>query len=222
MLCDECGATRLRVLRAGVTRVAEELAALFPRLQVLDVDADTGEIGDADIVIGTEAVLHRPEIRRRRPALVAFLDFDQELLAPRFRAVAQAHWLVTRGAQLLVGRARDETRLVVQTRQPDHEVVRALVTGRPALVAEAELERRQALGFPPFGALAELTGDDAAVNAAADALRGIDGIQVLGPTDGDALVVAPNAAALADALVIGHAAGRANGRMRTAVDPPRV
>jgi primosomal protein N' (replication factor Y) len=222
MLCDECGATRLRVLRAGVTRVREELAALFPRLRVLDVDAATEEIGDADILIGTEAVLHRPEIRRRRPALVAFLDFDQELLAPRYRAVAQAHWLATRGAQLLAGRPREQTRLVVQTRQPDHEVVRALGRGRPALVAEAELERRRSLGFPPFGALAELTGDEAAVLAAVDALRGFDTIQVLGPTDGRALVVAPNADALADALGAGHAAGRVIGRVRTVVDPPRV
>ena len=46
MVCDECGATRLRVLRAGVTRVREELAALFPRLRVLDVDAATTEVGD--------------------------------------------------------------------------------------------------------------------------------------------------------------------------------
>jgi primosomal protein N' (replication factor Y) len=222
MVCDECGGTRLRVLRAGVTRVREELAALFPRLRVLDVDADTEHVDDADILIGTEAVLHRPEVRRRRPALVAFLDFDQELLAPRFRAVAQAHWLATRGAQLLVARPRDGTRLVVQTRQPDHEVVRALTTGRPALVAEAELERRRALGFPPFGALAELTGDDDAVKAAADALRGFDAIQVHGPTAGRALVVAPNVEALADALAVGHAAGRAIGRVRTAVDPPRV
>ena len=222
LLCEQCGATRLRVLRAGVTRVREELAALFPRLRVLDVDADTEHVEDADILIGTEAVLHRPEVRRRRPAVVAFLDFDQELLAPRYRAVAQAHWLATRGAQLLVGRDRDETRLVMQTRQPDHEVVRALVSGRPSLVAEAELERRRALGFPPFGALAELTGDDEAVNAAAGALRAIDAIQVHGPTDGRALVVAPDAETLADALTIGHAAGRAVGRVRTVVDPARV
>jgi primosomal protein N' (replication factor Y) len=222
MLCDECGGTRLRVLRAGVTRVREELAALFPRLRVLDVDADTEHVDEADILVGTEAVLHRPEIRRRRPALVALLDFDQELLAPRYRAVAQAHWLATRGAQLLVGRPRDETRLVVQTRQPDHEVVRALVSGWSALVAEVELERRRALGFPPFGALAELTGDDEAVQVAADALRGFDSIQVHGPTDGNALVVAPNADALADALAVGYAAGRAIGRVRAAVDPARV
>ncbi len=222
MVCDECGATRLRVLRAGVTRVREEMAALFPRVRVLDVDTETAEVGDADIVIGTEAVLHRPELRRRRPTLVAFLDLEQELLAPRFRAAAQAHWLTTRGAQLLAGRPREETRLVVQTRQPEHEVVRALVKGQPALVTEAESERRRALGFPPFGALAEISGDEAAVVAAVEALRGFEQIQALGPTDGRALVVAPDADALADALAVAHAAGRAEGRVRVAVDPPRV
>jgi primosomal protein N' (replication factor Y) len=210
------------VLRSGVTRVREELAALFPKRVVVDVDAATAEVGPADIVIGTEAVLHRPELRRRRPTVVAFLDLDQELLAPRFRAAAQAHWLTTRGAQLLAGRPRDETRLVVQARQPDHEVVRALVRGRPALVAEAELARRQSLGFPPFGAVAELSGDEAALVATAGALGGFAKIRVVGPTEGRALVIAPDPDALADALAVGHSAGRAVGRVRAAVDPPRV
>jgi primosomal protein N' (replication factor Y) len=226
MVCDECGATRLRVLRAGVTRVREELAALFPRLHVLDVDAATTEVGEADIVIGTESVLHRPELRRRRPTLVAFLDLDQELLAPRYRAAAQAHWLTTRGAQLLAGRPREETRLLVQTRQPEHEVVRAIMKGQPSIVSAAEAERRRAIGFPPFGALAEISGDDPAVLVAVDVLRGIDiaaaSVQVLGPTDGRALVVAPTADVLADALGLAHAAGRAAGRVRVVVDPPRV
>ncbi len=163
MICDECGSTRLRVLRAGVTRVRDELAALFPGRRVVDVDAATEDVGDAQIVIGTESALHRPELRRRRPALVAFLDLDQELLAPRYRAAAQAHWLTTRGAQLLAGRPRDQTRLVVQTRQPEHEVVRALVKGQPGLVAEAETARRRSLEFPPFGAVAEISGDVAAL-----------------------------------------------------------
>jgi len=60
------------------------------------------------------------------------------------------------------------------------------------------------------------------VVAAIDALRGFDAINVLGPTDGRALVVAPDAVALADALLVGHAAGRHAGRMRVVVDPPRV
>ena len=84
------------------------------------------------------------------------MDLDQELLAPRYSAAAQAHWLTTRGAQLLTGRPREQTRLLVQTRQAEHEVVRALVAGRPDLVIDAESPRREAVGFPPFGALAEV------------------------------------------------------------------
>jgi len=226
MICDECGATRLRVLRAGVTRVREELAAMFPHTCVVDVDAATETVADAQIVIGTEAVLHRPELRRRRPALVAFVDLDQELLAPRYRAATQAHWLTTRGAQLLAGRPREQTRLIVQTRQPDHEVVLALLKGQPGLVADVETARRRMLEFPPFGAVAEISGDDTAVRAATDELTRFDvaaaSVRVLGPTDGRALVVASSSDVLADALGLAHAAARTEGRIRVVVDPPRV
>ena len=220
-VCPECGSTQLKVLRAGVTRVREELAALLPGERVEEVDAATGEVPDADVLIGTEAVLHRSVVRRRRPALVAYLDFDQELLAPRYRAATQAHWLATRGAQLLASRPRDETRLLLQTRMPDHVVVRALVHADPEQVAESEREYRAALGYPPFGALAELSGNDDALLAAADAAR-VLGVQVFGPSDGHALVHAAGWDDLADALAPAVAAGRALGRVRAVVDPARV
>jgi primosomal protein N' (replication factor Y) len=199
---------------------------LLPGRSVVDVDAETGEVPEADVVIGTESVLHRAEVRRRRPALVAYLDLDQELLAARYRAASQAHWLVTRGAQLLAGRARGETLLLLQTRMPDHTVVQAVVHGRPELVADAERVDRETLGYPPFGGLAELTGDDDALAIAVDALRALDvqasGVNVFGPTDGRALVHAPTWDALADALAVAVPAGREHGRVRAAVDPPRV
>lgn len=226
LVCPECGATKLRVLRAGVARVREELEALVPGARVAEVDTATAEVPEADIVVGTEAVLHRAAVRRRRPTLVAYLDLDQELLAPRYRAVTQAHWLLTRGAQLLSGRPRRETLLLLQTRIPDHVVVQALVRGDPAPVAAAEIEYRRTLAYPPFGALAELVGADDALAAAVDALRALDvqaeQVQVFGPSDGRALVHAPDADALASALARGIPAGRAIGRVRAVVDPPRV
>ncbi|MDQ1461635.1 MAG: hypothetical protein QOI08_3119 [Actinomycetota bacterium] len=227
LVCPECGATKLRVLRSGVTRVREELEALVPTARVVDVDTATAEVPEADILIGTEAVLHRAAVRRRRPALVAYLDLDQELLAPRYRAAAQAHWLLTRGAQLLSARPRRETLLLLQTRIPDHVVVQSLVRGDPALVADAEIEYRRTLGYPPFGALAELAGADDAVAATVDALRAPDHltmgeVQVFGPTDGRALVNAPDWEVLADALTRSLPVGRAVGRVRAVVDPPRV
>ena len=137
VICPACGEARLRVIRAGVTRVGEELAALLPGKHVVDLDADTGAVpATANVVVGTEAALHRADLRRRRPALVAYLDLDQELLAPRYRAATQALWLLVRGAQLLAARPRSETRLLVQTRLPDHEVVRAVAEGRPQIVTE--------------------------------------------------------------------------------------
>jgi primosomal protein N' (replication factor Y) len=216
----------LRVLRTGVTRVREELEALVPGTRVVDVDAATADVPDADIVVGTEAVLHRSAVRRRRPALVAYLDLDQELLAPRYRAAAQAHWLLTRGAQLLSGRPRSESLLLVQTRIPEHVAVRAVVRGEPALVTDSETEYRRTLAYPPFGALAELAGAPEPLDATVAELRALDvqatGVQVFGPADDRALVHAPDWDVLAAALARALPVGRAIGRVRAAVDPPRV
>ena len=226
LVCPECGATKLLVIRAGVARVREELEALVPRARVVEVDASTAEVPEADVIIGTEAVLHRASVRRRRPSLVAYLDVDQELLAPRYRAATQAQWLLTRGAQLLSGRPRAETLLLLQTRMPDHVVVESVARGLPALVAEAEIEYRRTLAYPPFGALAELAGEADALAHTVDALRTPDlqasGVQVFGPNDDRALVHAPDWDALARALARGLPVGRAIGRVRAVVDPPRV
>ncbi len=184
-VCPECGATKLRTLRSGVTRIREELEALLPGHTVADVDAATDDVPNAEVLIGTEAVLHRAAVRRRSPALVAYLDLDQELLAPRYRAASQALWLVTRGAQLLAARARHETLLLLQTRIPNHTVVEAIAAGEPARVTASEAEYRQTLGYPPFGALAELQGEPPPLDRALDELRALDvaaaGVQVFGP-----------------------------------------
>jgi primosomal protein N' (replication factor Y) len=225
-ICPECGASKLRVLRSGVTRVREELEALVPGRTVVDVDAATADVPDADIAIGTEAVLHRAAIRRARPVLVAYLDLDQELLAPRYRAATQAHWLVTRGAQLLASRPRHETLLLLQTRMPDHVVVQAVERADPDLVVASETEYRRTLGYPPFGALAELHAEEKPLIATIDALRALDvqsrGVQVFGPADDRALVAAADWDALADALAHALTVGRALGRVRAVVDPPRI
>ena len=228
-VCPHCGGTQLRVLRSGITRVREELAALLPGTTVVEVDASTAEIGDtgaAGVLVGTEAVLQRVEVRRQRPVLVAFLDFDQELLAPRSRAAEQALWLVVRAARLVAGHDRSQTRVLLQTRLPDHEVVRAAVTADPALVAEAERARRRALGFPPFGGPRRDLG-----NACGRRRRGGDaearsGVTVLGPDKkgetARALVRGPDPEAVADALAVAVPPARALGRIHVEVDPERI
>jgi primosomal protein N' (replication factor Y) len=220
-LCARCGGTRLKVLRSGVTRVREELAALLPGVGVAMVDAATGDLPGEPVLIGTEAVLHRVEPHPvGATSVVVFLDFDGELLAPRFRAGEQALWLLVRAARLVGPRAAGG-RVLVQTRLPRHEVIEAVVRADPGLLAEAERPRRKLLDLPPFAALARLTGDPAALAAAAGELRA-GGVGVSAGADGAVLVRAPSADALADALAAALAAGRPVGRLRAEVDPLRV
>ena len=101
-VCLHCHATRFKNLRAGVTRVREELEALAGEA-VVDVSgapASDGTDPTARVVVGTEAALHRVT----ETDVVAFLDFDQELLAPRYRASEEAFALLARAARLVGGR----------------------------------------------------------------------------------------------------------------------
>ncbi len=115
---------------------------------------------------------------------------------------------------------------MLQTRVPDHAVVQAIARAEPQRIVDVELDYRQMLGYPPFGALAELSGEDDALAGAIDALRAREvqsvGVQVFGPDDRRALVTGPTWDALADALARALPAGRALGRVRAAVDPPRI
>jgi primosomal protein N' (replication factor Y) len=186
------------------------------------VDAATGELPGGPVLIGTEAVLHRVEPHPAgNTSLVVFLDFDAELLAPRFRAGEQALWLIVRAARL-VGPKTAGGRVLVQTRLPRHEVIEAAVRADPGLLADAEGPRRKLLDLPPHSALARLTGDAAALAAAAASLRSAAGIGVSEGGDSAVLVRAASSDHLADALATALAAGRPAGRLRAEVDPLRV
>lgn len=212
-VCQQCGSARLRKLRPGVARVREELEALAGRA-VAEVTGGTDDrVADrepaAGVVVGTEAVLHRMDAADA----VVFLDFDQELLAPRFRAAEQAMALLVRAARLVGGRDGGG-RIVVQTRVPDHDVVRAAVQADAGRLAGPERARRGLLRLPPATALAVVSGDADGFVAA----LGAD-VEVMGPSDGTWLVRAADPTVLATALA---AVPRAGARLRIEVDPVRV
>lgn len=182
VVCAACGATRLKVLRQGVSRVREELEALLG-VGVGEVTATGPEVPPTPVLVGTTAVLHRV----RRAAAVAFLDFDQHLLAPRFGAGEEALALLGRAARLTGGRPAGV--VLVQTRLPDHEVVRAAALGDPGLFTELELRRE--LRLPPFAALATVRGPER---------PDLGDVEVSPLRDGRWLVRAPDHRVLCDAL----------------------
>ena len=209
VICGSCGGQRMKNLRAGVTRVREELEALAG-VPVGEVTGDDDVLPDSSITVGTEAVLHRLDAADA----VAFLDFDQELFAPRFRANEQALALLARAARLVGGRAGGG-RLLVQTRSPRHEVLDAALHGDSGRLSAVELERRRALTLPPIAAMALVSGAPAAQYVGA-----VAGVERLGPDDdGKWLLRAPDHRTLCDALA---ATPRPSGRLRIEVDPLRA
>lgn len=206
MVCQQCGSSAMALVKPGVSRLREELEAAANR-PVVAVTGDTEELPAADVYIGTEAVLHRV----RGVDVVAFLDIDAELLAPRYRAAEHTMALLVRAGRL-VGRRADGGRVLVQTFVPRHDVLQAVLLADPARVGEGELARRRLLGLPPFRALAAVDGADAVEFLAATGLE-------FAPTEKGALVRADDWMAMGAALA---AAPRPRGsRLRVEVDPPR-
>ena len=212
LVCAECGSTGMRNLRAGIKRVREEVEALV-RSPVAEVTG-SGYVGPATarVVVGTEAVLHLG-----RPFdVVAFLEFDQELLAPRFRAREQAMALVARAARI-TGPRTAGGRILIQTRLPDDPAVMAAFRADPALLARAERDRRQELGLPPYGAIAVVSGP--AAEEFMDRLGTPLGIQIAPDANGQHFLRASDYDTLCDALA---AVERPSGRLRIDVDPIRA
>ena len=204
-VCQECGRSAFANLRPGVTRLREELEAAANR-PVVSVTGASGSLPTGVAIhVGTEAVLHRVS----SADVVAFLEFDSEMLAPRFRSSEHAMALVVRA-----GRVAPE--VLIQTFTPDHEVVRAALAGDPALVSDVDRRRREMLSLPPFGALARVSGDGTDEFVQALAASGLE----VGRSGDSALVRGTDWMELGAAL---NAAERPSGsRLRIEVDPARV
>lgn len=221
-VCQACGGTVLRKLRVGVSRAREELAALLG-CEVDEVTASNagGRGRDPDegmrphtapVVVGTVAVLQRLD----SASVVAFLEIDQELLAPRYRASEEAMTLFARAAGLVGDRAGGG-RIVVQTRLPDHEVLAAAVQADPAKLSVADATRRRELALPPYTTTALIGGPGGAEFVGGLSLPAE--VEVTQRNDEEWWLVAGDRKALLDAVA---ATPRPSGRLRLQIDPLRT
>ncbi len=225
VVCARCGSTSTRALRLGVTRLRRDLQALAGGdvAEVTGASADDGgdPSGGAPVVVGTDAALRRIG----NADAVVLLDLDTELLAPRLRAAEEAMALVVRAARsvrhsmLSSPAGRAPGRVVLQTRQPSHPVVRAAVAGDPSVVAAAELDVRTALQMPPVTAVAHVGGPGALGYAQALAQVAGQDVEIDGPFAGIWAVRAPDVQRLCDVLA---SVPRPPERLRVEVDPQHM
>ncbi len=194
--CPACGSPELARIGAGTQRLQRELAKRLPELELIRIDADSVArpedltdalrrfaAADRAVLLGTQMVAKGHHFAGVE--LAAVVDADTGLALPDFRAEERTFQLLTQ----LAGRSgRDAPgRVLVQTFQPDaRPIVLAARHDVRRFVAD-ELERREALGYPPFRHLVRIVvsgaGSDpvTALAELRDELARVDGADLLGP-----------------------------------------
>ena len=164
--CPSCGGP-LKTIGTGTQKVQQELATLFPDMEVLRMDTDTVSAVNTHekilehfqkenipILLGTQMVakgLNLPNV-----TLVGVLDADLSLYTGGYRAGETTFNMLTQ----VVGRAgRGDTpgRAVIQTLVPEHQVIRLAAKQDYDGFYDLEIRLRQAQSAPPFGDLAAVT-----------------------------------------------------------------
>jgi primosomal protein N' (replication factor Y) len=193
--CPACASPELARIGAGTQRLERELAQRLPELELIRIDADTvtrpEELSDAlrrfaaadrAVLLGTQMVAKGHHFTG--VALAAVVDADTGLALPDFRAEERTFQLVTQ----LAGRSgRDAPgRVLVQTFQPDARPITLAARHDVTRFMADELERREALGYPPFRHLVRIvvSGDGADPVTALSELRdelAQNGADLLGP-----------------------------------------
>jgi primosomal protein N' (replication factor Y) len=192
--CPDCGSPELARIGAGTQRLERELEKHVPELERIRLDADAiakpEELrhalerfarADRAVLVGTQMVAKGHHFAGVE--LAAVVDADTGLGLPDFRAEERTFQLLTQ----LAGRSgRDAPgRVLVQTFQPESRAVQHAARHDVAGFLAGELERRRALGYPPFRHLVRIlvSGPEPvdATRALEELKAGLPEFELLGP-----------------------------------------
>src|SRR5271168_4364585 len=199
--CPKCQAQNAFVaVGPGVERLEEEVRGLFPDARVLVLSSDLvatvermreefAEIAEGrfDVIIGTQLVAKGHNFPMLN--LVGVVDGDLGLSNGDPRAAERTFQLLHQ----VVGRAGRDAgigRGFLQTHQPDHPVMRALIAQDREAFYDAEIELREKTHYPPFGRLASIVVSGAdkheTMSYAPELARAApthDDVRILGPAE---------------------------------------
>jgi primosomal protein N' (replication factor Y) len=203
--CPECGTLdHLVACGPGVERIAEEVVAHFPDARTIVLSSDIlGGVkrlrleleaiakGEADIVIGTQLVAKGHNFPNM--TMVGVVDADLGLANGDPRAAERTFQLLSQVTGR-AGRTGKKSLGLLQTFQPDHPVMKAIVSGDAETFYAREIAERERAGLPPFGRLAGII-----VSAAtrAEAETHARAMRRAAPPDPDVSVLGPAEAPLA-------------------------
>lgn len=219
--CPDCGDARHSPLAAGAARLAAELGRSYPAAEVVRMegfDAPGPRRRPAVAVMTRGSVVTRPGwLAEHRADVLVVPDADAMLRRASFDAAEDA-------LRLWLAAGHWARRIVLQTREPAHHAVQALVRWDPEGFWQREAPRRAELGYPPAAWLLRFATPDAGTAAdVAAALRAAlpAGDDVLGPDLDHGLIVKSGdlRGTLAGLTPLRHGWDKASRKVRVDVDP---
>ena len=165
--CKACGHSYIKTKGFGTEKIEEEIQLLFPMAKVLRMDMDTTrgkfahqkmlndfEFAGVDILVGTQMVTKGLDFDK--VALVGILNADSMLNFPDFRAFERSFQLMAQVAGR-AGRKQSNGKVIVQTLNPEHTIVKQVLTHDYAGMLQDQLLERKNFLYPPFCRLIAIT-----------------------------------------------------------------
>ena len=164
--CPECGKSHIREYGLGSEKVEAEVKSLFPKVRTLRWDWDTTRKKDAHEMILTHFANHKADVLIGTQMLAKGLDLplvtlvgivlaDVGLQLPDPFAGERVFHVLTQVAGR-AGRSNRGGKVVLQTFEPENQVIRSASKHDVNGFYEYELEQRRRLGYPPFARLVRL------------------------------------------------------------------
>lgn len=158
--CPDCGNKFIRYTGAGTEKVEESVRELWPNASVARFDLDTaakaddaGKViedfqkGRTDILVGTQILAKGLDFRN--VGLVGVINADTSLNIPDYRSSERTFQLITQVSGR-AGRAGGESRVIIQTYDPESDVLKEAASGDYEAFYEAELLHRNIMNYPPY------------------------------------------------------------------------
>ncbi len=196
--CPKCQSNRLKMIGFGTEKIEDELSIVLPGVRVQRLDLDTTrkknsyeqilsdfEQRKIDILVGTQMVTKGLDFDN--VSLVGVLDADMMLNRPDFRSFERSYQLMSQVAGR-AGRKSKRGRVVIQTYDPDHWIIRHVIDHDYEGMYKQELIERENYFYPPFYKIIKFTLKhrkpeqvESSADELADRLKKVFGSRVLGP-----------------------------------------
>jgi primosomal protein N' (replication factor Y) len=158
--CPDCGSKFIKYIGAGTERVEESVKKMWPDAKVARFDLDTAtstadsnkvikdfESGKTDILVGTQILAKGLDFKN--VGLVGIINADVSLNIPDYRSSERTYQLITQVAGR-AGRTGGKSRVLIQTYDPESDIIKEAAAGDYQSFYESELLHRGLMNYPPY------------------------------------------------------------------------